>query len=80
MRLRTKKHQTGLAALAALLVAVAVSVAPLAFAPLARAQAPTPQAPATRYLGTVTAISGDTLTVKTDAGQVNQSKFLLPRN
>jgi hypothetical protein len=24
-----------------------------------------------RYLGTVTAISGDTLTVKTDAGQVN---------
>ena len=71
MRLRTKKHQTGLAALAALLVAVAVSVAPLAFAPPARAQAPTPQAPATRYLGTVTAISGDTLTVKTDAGQVN---------
>ncbi len=30
------------------------------------------QAQAVRYLGTVTAISGDTLTVKTDAGQVNQ--------
>ncbi len=30
------------------------------------------RAQAARYLGTVTAISGDTLTVKTDAGQVNQ--------
>ncbi len=29
------------------------------------------QTSAARYLGTVTAISGDTLTVKTDAGQVN---------
>jgi hypothetical protein len=29
------------------------------------------QTPAMRYLGTVTGISGDTLTVKTDAGQVN---------
>jgi len=29
------------------------------------------QTQAARYLGTVTAISGDTLTVKTDAGQVN---------
>jgi hypothetical protein len=37
----------------------------LAAAPMARAQA-------AHYLGTVTAISGDTLTVKTDAGQVNQ--------
>ena len=39
----------------------------LALAPAARAQAP-----ATRYLGTVTAISGDTLTVKTDAGDLHQ--------
>jgi hypothetical protein len=30
------------------------------------------QAPANRYLGTVTAISGDTLSVKTDAGDVRQ--------
>ena len=30
------------------------------------------QAQATRYLGTVTGISGDTLTVKTDAGDVHQ--------
>ncbi len=30
------------------------------------------QAQATRYLGTVTAISGDTLTVKTDAGDAHQ--------
>ena len=30
------------------------------------------QAPTNRYLGTVTAISGDTLTVKTDAGDVRQ--------
>ncbi|MDR3736960.1 MAG: hypothetical protein P4L10_15670 [Acidobacteriaceae bacterium] len=30
------------------------------------------QAPATRYVGTVTAISGDMLTVKTDAGEVRQ--------
>jgi hypothetical protein len=29
------------------------------------------QTPPVRYLGTVTSISGDTLTVKTDAGQVN---------
>jgi len=62
MRLGTIKSRTGLAALAALLVAVA----PLAFAPLGHAQTP-----ATHYLGTVTAINGDTLTVKTDAGQVN---------
>lgn len=30
------------------------------------------QAPATRYVGTLTAASGDTLTVKTDAGEVHQ--------
>jgi hypothetical protein len=51
------------------LAALLVAVAPLTFAPLTHAQ--TPPAPATRYLGTVTAINGDTLTVKTDAGQVN---------
>ena len=39
----------------------------LALAPAAHAQAP-----ATRYLGTVTTISGDTLTVKTDAGDEHQ--------
>ena len=33
-----------------------------------------------RYLGTVTAISGDTLTVKTDAGQMNQVEVPRPRN
>jgi hypothetical protein len=65
MRLVTIKHELGLVALAALLAAVA----PLAFTPVAHAQAQ--PAPATRYLGTVTAINGDTLTVKTDAGQVN---------
>jgi hypothetical protein len=48
------------------MAALLISVAPLAFAPPTHAQTPV-----TRYLGTVTAISGDTLTVKTDAGQVN---------
>ncbi len=40
---------------------------------VATAQAPTQpaQSQAVRYLGTVTAISGETLTVKTDAGQMN---------
>jgi hypothetical protein len=51
------------------LAALLVAAAPLTFAPPTHAQ--TPLAPATRYLGTVTAINGDTLTVKTDAGQVN---------
>ena len=69
MRLGTMKRKSGLVALAALLVAVSVAFAPLVFAPLAHAQ--TQPAPVTRYLGTVTAISGDILTVKTDAGQVN---------
>ena len=35
-------------------------------APLVRAQSPS------RFVGTITAISGDTLTVKTDAGEVHQ--------
>jgi hypothetical protein len=51
------------------LAALLVAAAPLTFAPPTHAQ--TPPAPATRYLGTVTAINGNTLTVKTDAGQVN---------
>ncbi len=38
---------------------------------LASAIAAAAQTPVVHYLGTVTAISGDTLTVKTDAGQVN---------
>ena len=44
----------------ALLIAIAIG------APMLRAQA------SARYLGTVTAINGDTLTVKTDAGDVRQ--------
>jgi len=58
MRLGMQMRGTGLVALAALVAAAA-----------SMAQAPTP---VVRYLGTVTAISGDTLTVKTDQGQVNQ--------
>jgi hypothetical protein len=38
--------------------------------PLLRAQAPS------RYVGTITAIAGDTLTVKTDAGEVYQVQIL----
>jgi ribosomal protein L21E len=45
----------------------ALAVLPVATAPAARAQAP-----ATRYLGSITAINGDTLTVKTDAGDEHQ--------
>jgi hypothetical protein len=67
MRFGTIKSGTGLVTLATLLVAVA----PLALAPLIHAQTQPTPAQATRYLGTVTAINGDTLTVKTDAGQVN---------
>ena len=70
MQLGTMKQKSGLVAVAALLVAVSVAFAPMVFAPLACAQTPA-QTPVTRYLGTVTAISGDILTVKTDAGQVN---------
>jgi hypothetical protein len=71
MRLGSINSRTGLVALAALLTAVAVAVVPLAFAPPAHAQTQPAPAQATHYLGSVTAISGDTLTVKTDAGQVN---------
>jgi len=52
-----------------------IAVCPLAaLAALLLAAAPDPwaQAQAAHYLGTVTTISGDTLTVKTDAGQLNQ--------
>lgn len=47
------------------LAQAAIAVFLVAAAPLARAQA-------ARYLGAVTAISGDTLTVKTDAGEVRE--------
>ncbi|MGD1106492.1 MAG: hypothetical protein ABR865_05565 [Terracidiphilus sp.] len=63
MRLGTKMRGAAALALAALWAAAA---------PMAQAQTQPPQAQAVRYLGTVTAISGDTLTVKTDADQVNQ--------
>jgi len=43
-----------------------LTIALLIAAPLARAQAPAAPAPS-RFLGTITAIGGDTLTVKTDA-------------
>ncbi len=43
-----------------------------ALAALLLAAAPSVQAQVTRYLGTITAITGDTLTVKTDAGDVHQ--------
>src|SRR3984957_9498626 len=69
MRLGTINRRSGLMAPAALLVTFALAVAPLAVAPRSHAQ--TQPAPVTRYLGTVTVISGDILTVKTDAGQVN---------
>jgi hypothetical protein len=49
-----------------ILVALAFVAGSLATAPHLAAQA------ANRYLGTVTAINGDTLTVKTDAGEVHQ--------
>jgi hypothetical protein len=48
------------------MVSVALGIALLMAAPLAQAQAPS------RFVGTITAISADTLTVKTDAGQVYQ--------
>ncbi len=56
MRSRTKSRVLSAIALAALLLAIPHA---------ARAQA-------LRYLGTVTAINGNTLTVKTDAGEVHQ--------
>jgi hypothetical protein len=63
MRLGTQMRGVAGRALTALLVAATT---------LAPAQTQPAQTPVTRYLGTVTAISGDTLTVKTDQGQVNQ--------
>jgi hypothetical protein len=39
---------------------------------VASAQTPAPAQPASRFLGTVTAVNGTTLTVKTDAGDVHQ--------
>jgi len=56
--------------LGAAFLSLATLVTPVA--PIAQAQTQPAQTPVVRYLGTVTAISGDTLTVKTDAGQVNQ--------
>jgi len=67
MRLGTIKRGTGLVALAALLAAVT----PLVVTSQTQAQTAPAQAQVARYLGTVTAINGDTLTVKTDAGQLN---------
>ncbi|MGO8935311.1 MAG: hypothetical protein ACLPLZ_03505 [Terracidiphilus sp.] len=66
MRFGTKMRGVGVVALAALWAAAA---------PITQAQTQPAQTQPTqivRYLGTVTAISGDTLSVKTDAGQVNQ--------
>jgi len=62
MRLGTKLRGTGLVALAAVWAAAA---------PTGLAQTQPAQTQVARYLGTVTAINGETLTVKTDAGQVN---------
>jgi hypothetical protein len=50
---------------------LAASVLAAAAAAISQAQTQPAQTQVVRYLGTVTAISGDTLTVKTDAGQVN---------
>jgi hypothetical protein len=63
MRFGTQVRGAGLLALAAIVAASA---------PIAQAQTQPTQTQAVRYLGTVTTISGDTLTVKTDAGQLNQ--------
>ena len=54
------------------LATLVTAVAPIAQAQTQPAQTQSTQTQVVRYLGTVTAISGDTLTVKTDAGQVNQ--------
>ncbi len=50
-------------------LSVALSMAFLFSGPIVNAQAPA------RYLGTITAISGTTLTVKPDAGDAGRSKF-----
>ncbi len=68
MRFGTKMRATGVLVLAALVAAAA----PLILVRTIQAQTQPAQTQVVRYLGTVTAISGDTLTVKTDAGQVNQ--------
>lgn len=47
---------------------LAILAAILVSAPVVRAQAPAPS----RFLGTITAISGTTITVKTDAGEAHQ--------
>jgi len=52
--------------IASLALTIALAAAPVLAAPAAYAQAPA------RFLGTVTAINGTTLTVKTDAGQSYQ--------
>jgi hypothetical protein len=71
MRLGWKMRAAPAHALATLAwAALAVAAAPLIQVQTIQAQTQ-PQIPVVRYLGTVTAISGDTLTVKTDAGQVN---------
>jgi hypothetical protein len=74
MQLATKMRGTPAHALATWALAVLVAATPLILMRTIQAktapQTPT-QAPVSRYLGTVTAISGDTLTVKTDAGQMN---------
>jgi hypothetical protein len=62
MQFRAMKRGTAILA-ASVLAAVAAATA--------QAQTQPVQTQFVRYLGTVTAISGDTLTVKTDAGQVN---------
>jgi hypothetical protein len=60
---RTMKISASIASMA---LSIALSAAAIVIAPSAYAQAPA------RFLGTVTAISGTTLTVKTDAGQSYQ--------
>jgi hypothetical protein len=70
MRLGTKMRAARTLGLVTMALAALVAAAPLIQVRAIQAQTP-PQAPVVRYLGTVTTISGDTLTVKTDAGQVN---------
>jgi hypothetical protein len=75
MRLRIKMRAIPAHALMTLAwAALAVAAVPMIQVQTIQAQTPPqtpPQAPVVRYVGTVTTISGDTLTVKTDAGQVN---------
>ena len=58
MRRMTPKKSGALFAFIALLIAFAADARPL-----------NAQAPSQRFVGTITAISGDTLTVKTDSGE-----------